>query len=221
MTQPLATSKQNHYTHAIYLDLEWTCWNTTPPPGMKQEIIEIGIVAMDLNDYKILDGASYFVRPRRWEISLKCTNLTGITDEDIRRARPFAEVLGTLTKRFHPNGKPCCTWGEDVPVLARACSFVGLLSPFGRPIDLSKVFQGAFATKERIGLTAATQMLEIKFDGFAHGALPDARNTALIHASLLRRLRREPEPTNQSPLKADAVLSFSPFAQKLKDCLNK
>ncbi len=37
-----------HHTHALYLDLEWTCWNAPPPPGMQQEIIEIGIVEMDL-----------------------------------------------------------------------------------------------------------------------------------------------------------------------------
>jgi len=218
MDQPLATTKQDYHAQAVYLDLEW---NSPPPPGVKQEIIEIGMVAMDLNDLRILDEASYFVRPRRWEISQKCTDLTGITDDDIRSARPLAEVLGTLTKRFHPKGKPCCTWGEYLPVLARACSSVGLVSPFGRPIDLSKFFQGAFATKDQIGLKTATELLGIKFDGFAHGALPDARNTALVHASILRRLRQKPEPIEPSPVAVHAAGSLSSFAQKLSDCLNK
>lgn len=86
---------------------------------------------------------------------------------------------------------------------------------------MAKVFQGAFATKERIGLKMATELLGIKFDGFAHGALPDARNTALVHASILRRLRQEPEPIEPSPVTMDAASSLSSFAQKLSDCVNK
>jgi len=88
----LARAEDRHHKHAIYLDLEWTCWNTVPPAGMKQEIIEVGIVAMDLANLKLLDEASYFVRPRRWEISQKCTMITGITDQDIRSAKPLGEV---------------------------------------------------------------------------------------------------------------------------------
>ena len=46
MTISTKTESQYH-KQAIYLDLEWTCWDTDPPAGMKQEIIEVGIVAMD------------------------------------------------------------------------------------------------------------------------------------------------------------------------------
>src|ERR1700734_1549131 len=98
------TLEDRHHKHAIYLDLEWTCWNTVPPAGMKEEIIEVGIVAMDLANLKLIDQASYFVRPKRWEISQKCTTLTGITDQDIRTAKPLGEVVGALTKRFQPQG---------------------------------------------------------------------------------------------------------------------
>jgi len=217
----LASTEDKHHNHAIYLDLEWTCWNTAPPAGMKQEIIEVGIVAMDLAHLKLLDEASYFVRPRRWEISQKCTKITGITDQDIRSAKPLGEVVHALTKRFQPQGKPCCTWGEDVPIFAPACGEVGLVNPFGRAIDLSKVFQGVFATKEQIGLKAATEMLGIKFDGFAHGALPDARNTALVHASILRRLRRAAEASEALPVVTSTAAPLSPFAQKLSAVWNK
>ncbi len=43
---------------------------------------------MDLSTLCITQQASHFVRPRRWEISLKCTQLTGITAEDIQSAKP-------------------------------------------------------------------------------------------------------------------------------------
>jgi hypothetical protein len=37
-----------HHTSALYLDLECTFWEEPPPPGMKREIIEIGVAEMDL-----------------------------------------------------------------------------------------------------------------------------------------------------------------------------
>jgi inhibitor of KinA sporulation pathway (predicted exonuclease) len=186
---------------------------------MQQEIIEIGIVEMDLVTLNITQEASYFVRPRRWEISPMCTKLTGITNEDIRKAKPLDEVLSVLTKRFRPANKPCCTWGDDVSVIARTCTSLGLVSPFRRPIDLSKVFQGAFVTKEQLSLGGAIQMLEMEFDGVPHGALPDARNTARLHASILRRMRREPDPVPSPAVERNEVVSLSPFAQKLSECL--
>lgn len=207
-----------HHTHALYLDLEWTCWNAPPPPGMQQEIIEIGIVEMDLLTLNITQEASYFVRPRRWEISPKCTRLTGITTEDIQKAKPLDEVLSVLTKKFRPANKPCCTWGDDVSVIARTCASLGLVSPFRRPIDLSKVFQGLFATKDQLSLGRAIQMLEMEFVGIPHGALPDARNAARLHSSILRRMRREPDPVSP-PVERNEVVSLSPFAQKLSACL--
>jgi inhibitor of KinA sporulation pathway (predicted exonuclease) len=186
---------------------------------MQQEIIEIGIVEMDLLTLNITEEASYFVRPRRWEISPKCTELTGITTEDIRKAKPLDEVLATLTKKFRPATKPCCTWGDDVTVISRTCTSLGFISPFRRPIDLSKVFQGAFVTKDQLSLGRAIQMLEMEFDGVPHGALPDARNTARLHASILRRIRREPDPIPSPVVERNEVVSLSDFAQKLSESL--
>jgi inhibitor of KinA sporulation pathway (predicted exonuclease) len=208
-----------HHSHAVYLDLEWTCWNAPPPPGMQPEIIEVGIVEMDLVTLSITKEASYFVRPRRWEISPECTKLTGITTEDIRKAKPLDEVLVLLTKQFQPATKPCCAWGDDFSVIARKCTSLGLISPFRRSIDLSKIFQGAFVTKDQASLVAAIQMLGLEFDGIPHGALPDARNTAYLHASILRRMRREPDPAAAPAAELNEVSSLSPFAQKLSDCL--
>jgi len=208
------------YTHALYLDLEWTCWDVPPPLGMEPEIVEIGIVEMDLDTLSITQEAGYFVRPRRWEISLKCSSLTGITTDDIRKAKPLDEVLCLLSEKFHPMGKPCCTWGDDVSVIARRCKSLGLVSPFRRPIDLAEVFNGIFATKEQTSLANAIQMLGLEFDGIPHGALPDARNTAHVHASILRRMRREPDPAASSSSLQVASTSLSPFAQKLSECLS-
>lgn len=208
------------HTTALYLDLEWTCWDAPPPLGMRPEIIEIGIVEMDLDTLTCIQESAYFVRPRRWEISLMCTNLTGITAGDVQSAAPVGDVLATLTEKFEPQRKPCCTWGDDVSVMAQTCRNLGLVSPFRRPIDLARVFQGAFALIEQKSLSAAILMLGLEFDGVPHGALPDARNTALIHASMLRRMRREPDPPPPETFNRHENAQLSPFAQKLRDASN-
>jgi DNA polymerase III alpha subunit (gram-positive type) len=88
------------HDRALYLDLEFTCWNAPPPPGMKPAIIEIGLAEMDLASLRITREATCFVRPRRWEISLKCAQLTGITSENIRGAKPLGAALQALLMDF-------------------------------------------------------------------------------------------------------------------------
>ena len=188
---------------ALYIDLEWTCWDCPPPPGIKQEIIEIGVVALDLKTLKIIDEAAHFVRPRRWDISQKCTYLTGITDDDIRKAKPLREVISHFEKQFNPKGKPSYAWGDDGSVLAGACKREGVKNPVENSMNLARIFQGVFAAADQVGLESAVQMLGMSFDGFAHGALSDARNAALVHSSILAKLRcRNSLATTGEPLSA-------------------
>jgi inhibitor of KinA sporulation pathway (predicted exonuclease) len=104
-------------------------------------------------------------------------------------------------------------------MIAKTCQGLGLVSPFRRPIDLAKVFHGAFATKDQKSLSAAIKILNLEFDGVPHGALSDARNTARIHECILRRMRREPELSPPKLIKRDEPACLSPFAQKLGECL--
>jgi inhibitor of KinA sporulation pathway (predicted exonuclease) len=207
------------HRNALYLDLEFTCWNTAPPPGMKQEIIEVGVVAMNLETLTITDEAAYFVRPDRWEISSKCAEITGITAKDIRTARPLSLVMEAVAARFSPSGLPCFAWGDDVPLLDKACHEKRFKCPFRRGPDLSAVFQGAFATKDRSSLQNAVSSLGLAFEGFAHGALHDARNTAHVHAAMLRSLRKSLRAQEESRPDVTAVEPATPFAQKLAACI--
>ena len=61
----MPSDEQQYHPRSLYIDVEMTCWTGPPPPGMKQEIIEIGIAEMDLRTLDITREASYFVRPRR------------------------------------------------------------------------------------------------------------------------------------------------------------
>jgi inhibitor of KinA sporulation pathway (predicted exonuclease) len=210
---------RNLHGRALYLDLEFTCWNVKPPQDMKPEIIEIGLAEMDLESLRITREATCFVRPRRWEISLKCTQLTGITSENIRGAKPLEEALQTLLKNFgSTTDMPCCTWGDDLSVLNRSCASLGLANPLKHHIDLSRLFQNAFVMKEQVSLTSAIRMMGLDFDGMPHTALADARNAALLHATLLRRMRGLPDLPPLPVVEPEKVI-IGVFAEKLKACL--
>jgi DNA polymerase III epsilon subunit-like protein len=84
------------HERALYIDLEWNCWDGLPPAGRRSEIIEIGAVEVDLNSLEIARKAAYLLRPRHLDIGSRCTRITGISTEDLKSARAFQEVLKPL-----------------------------------------------------------------------------------------------------------------------------
>jgi len=211
--------RELQHTNAIYIDVEMTCWAGPPPVGMNQEIIEIGAVAMDLTSLEITQEQSYFVRPRQWEISQKCTALTGITKEDIQSASSFEDVLTEFIKTFDPKSKLCGTWGDDADRIQQACQARGLKSPLRYLVDVGHLFQRAFLLKQQVSLQRAVTLLGLKFNGAPHSALGDARNTALVHSDIIRRIRQAPERQIIPATESDDVSGKSEFAKKLVDSL--
>jgi inhibitor of KinA sporulation pathway (predicted exonuclease) len=207
-----------HHTRSIYIDVELSCWAGPPPAGMKQDIIEIGLVEMDLATLKITRERSHFVRPKRWDISDRCTKLTGITHDDIRIARPFPDVIGSLAEEFSPSTALCCTWGNDGGLVAASCRDHGLRSPLRNLLDLAQLFQGLLLLKQTASLRKAVSILALEFEGIPHGALADARNTASVHAAVLRRMRREADPPPFAQPTAESPV-LTPFGEKLRDAL--
>jgi inhibitor of KinA sporulation pathway (predicted exonuclease) len=114
---------------------------------MKQEIIEIGIVEMDLGTLEITRSRSYFVRPRPWEISAKCTQLTGITREDVRKAPAFPEVILALAEEFAPANGLCCTWGDDAALIQETAITLARAQLPGGHLSLLQRFQRVHSTR--------------------------------------------------------------------------
>lgn len=217
-TERIATGR--HFNQALYIDIEMTCWSQTPPAGMRPEIIEIGVVLMDLGSLEICAEASHFVRPKRWEISDKCAKLTGITTTDIQSAKPFDVVIGEITESFQPKGKLCVTWGaSDTSAIADACRQYGLVSPFRNHCDIDHLFKRNFLFRDSVSLREAVSFLGLTFDGFPHGALPDARNTAYVHAAIIRRLRNEVVPPSTPSKEEILPAPISDFGAKLSRSL--
>lgn len=206
------------HARSLYIDLELTCWDGPPPAGTRPEIIEIGAVEMDLDSLIILKEAAYLVRPRHLEISQRCSNITGISADDLRGAPPFDKVLGMLIEQFKPSEKLCCIWGNDADILSAACRSWGLRSPLRNVVDLGQLYWRLFLLRQMPSVKSAVEILGLRFDGAPHTGLADARNTAFIHAAILRRMRNQPDPVPVADRPLEAERSTI-FAEKLMPLL--
>ena len=50
----------------LVVDIEATCWEGANPPGMANDIIEIGVCLLDVNSAEITDNRGILVKPERF-----------------------------------------------------------------------------------------------------------------------------------------------------------
>jgi 3'-5' exoribonuclease 1 len=105
----------------IVYDLEATCWEN-PPPDYIQEIIEIG--AFKINAFGEIRGKfNRFIKPAQHPVlSSFCKQLTGITQEDVNRAKNYQTVIEEFIDwgRIEEEDYMLCSWGNfDRKIFAR------------------------------------------------------------------------------------------------------
>jgi len=197
--------KKQKFTHFMVIDFEATCWDQKPGPP--SEIIEFPAVILDASSSEIwLTTFHNYVQPIEEPIlSEFCTNLTGITQEQVEIAAP----LGATLMRFNtwlkehcsdiifnaagtgPNIKNCAvvTWTNwDLQIcLDNECKRKNLSMPscFKSWIDLKHVYK-KFYQRQPQGLNGALQEMGLKFDGREHSGLADAKNTAKLLAKMIK-----------------------------------
>ena len=90
------------YDKVNVIDVEATCYpDNVFPKGETQEIIEIGIVQVDLQRRAITDSLSIPVKPQFSSVSSFCTELTGWTQAElIRIGMDYADAVNILRDRF-------------------------------------------------------------------------------------------------------------------------
>ena len=69
----------------LVIDLESTCWDGPPPEGQVSEIIEIGVVTLDVAALQRVDKQSILIKPTKSEISAFCTQLTTLKKNSTAR----------------------------------------------------------------------------------------------------------------------------------------
>jgi inhibitor of KinA sporulation pathway (predicted exonuclease) len=148
-----------------------------------------------LSDHNVRFG--YLVRPHR-NISRRCTKITGLRCEDFKGAKPFKDIIAEICVEW-PGKAVSIAWGEDGPILTRACRQHRVRMPFRPFIDLSQIVRQALLLENQLSLGGALKHLGLSFEGCAHTALADARNTARLHAEMIRRLRASGGDTTPAP----------------------
>lgn len=163
---------------AAVIDLELTCWEDSALTKSQGEITEIGVVLVDMETLDIVGEYTSTVKPKNFpELTEYCTNLTGITQDEIDSSRPLNEVYKELCNTFLPNQKEFfwVVWGRDTICLENE------LNSKGQKVELDpRVMNLKEVTRElkiHGGLKAVLESLSIEQVLPHHRALPDAKST--------------------------------------------
>ena len=170
------------------VDVEATCWPGAPPPGQTSEIIEIGVCVVDADDWRRVQRRRILVRPRRSQVSAFCTELTGLTQDEVDGGVEFAQACALLRDELHGGRRTWASWGEyDRRQFERQCAAGDVEYPFGsNHINVKERFATAFGLRRGVGMGRALTHAGLPLEGRHHRGDDDAWNIAAIVIELAR-----------------------------------
>lgn len=157
----------------------------------EQEIIELG--AYRVNGYgEWIDQFQSFVKPvMNPRLSVYCTELTGITQDQVTKARNYGQVFPAFEDWFYDQDGQhlLCTWGDkDLDLIHAECARHDVDHQFLPVcIDLRAQYARMHKLPKEVGLLKALEYTDIEFEGAHHRALDDAFNTAKLFLHYLDR----------------------------------
>nr|WP_084742065.1 3'-5' exonuclease [Cryptosporangium aurantiacum] len=171
------------------VDIEATCWSGQPPAGSVSEIVEIGLAVVDLESAQRVERHRILVRPTRSRVSAFCTELTGLTQEEVDTGLDFAAACRLLESEHHSGRRPWASWGDyDRNQFLRQCRAPATPYPFGRHhINAKVVFTEAYGLRKRPGMAKALEIAGLPLEGRHHRGEDDAWNIAALILNLARR----------------------------------
>ena len=181
----------------VVLDFEATCDQGKAPKP--QEIIEFPSVLISGETYEIIDEFSSFVRPLHHpQLTPFCTELTGITQQQVDGAPLFPEVLSqhmAWLRSHHlqvfsgDEGSnfafiTCGDWDlrRMLPNQCRVCEPRRDLIPhaYRQWINIKGHYMSFRGTKRAPGMAGMMRGLELDLIGHHHSGIDDSRNIARI-----------------------------------------
>ncbi|MEO3947053.1 3'-5' exonuclease [Gorillibacterium sp. CAU 1737] len=182
------------------------------------EIIEIGAAKVTKQDgtFAITDTFQAFVQPVKSPVLTKSTtDFTGITQEDVRSAGKFPEVIAQFLK-WIGDDYYLCSWGPDDKLqFIRECRSHKLNMTWIRNHNNLQRLLTAIRKQEKhqqMGLKAALEWLEIPFAGSHHRAMDDAVNTAHIFVRLADQMKLERNEFSEEKREDEVVYKTGHFA---------
>lgn len=175
----------------LVIDIEATCWEGSPPPGEKNEIIEIGICTLDVATGERLEKRSILVKPKRSKVSKFCTQLTTLTQEQVDQGISFAEACSILKEEYGSQDRVWASYGDyDRQQFERQCQYRPNNYPFGtRHINVKTLFAIIYLLPREVGMAKALELLGTPLEGTHHRGVDDAWNIAGILSELLLKRR--------------------------------
>lgn len=171
------------------VDVEATCWEKQPPAGQVNEIIEIGLCVVDVRRRERVSRHRILVRPARSRVSEFCTELTGLTQDEVDTGITFQEACALLDREHRSRLRAWASWGDyDRKQFQRQCEPSGVRYPFGsRHTNAKALFSEAHGLRKRLGMKAALAHLGFPLEGRHHSGVDDAWNIGGIVIDLMQR----------------------------------
>jgi len=173
----------------LVVDIESTCWESKPPNGQKNDIIEIGVCGVFIGSLTVSHSHSIMVRPTTSTVSSFCTKLTTLTPEMVNEGISFAEACVKLKRDHNSSNRTWASWGDyDRRQFERQCHREDVKYPFGiTHLNLKNLFALKMGLTHEVGMDEALRLLDMELEGTHHRAIDDARNIAYIAGHLLAR----------------------------------
>lgn len=184
--------RANKTDSLLIIDVEATCWDGKHDyHAQPSEIIEIGIVEVDLKTLTKKCKRSIIIEPEYSKVSPFCTELTTLTQEDVKQGVTFAQACEILLREFDSFHKPWLSYGDyDRSQFGRECTLHGVPYPFGkRHLNFKSLFAMGLGLQREIGLHRALDMMGLEFEGTAHRGDDDAWNIARLVDIYFCRIR--------------------------------
>jgi inhibitor of KinA sporulation pathway (predicted exonuclease) len=171
----------------LVIDLEATCWESDPPPGETNEIIEIGLCLLDVATGERLERRSIFVKPQRSTLSEFCVQLTTITPEMLAGGLTFEEACQLLREEYQSDKRTWASYGDyDRLQLMKQCETLGIHYPMGRShINVKNLLALQYGLKREVDLLRGMDLVGLPFEGILHRGVDDAWNIAAVLGRVL------------------------------------
>lgn len=189
----------------VIIDIEATCWRKGEAKGKTSEIIEVGLVVLDMKRKSIVGKYGELIKPMKSKISPFCTELTGISDAMYKGNEPdFKDYLWGLkawlcmqyeNKAWGVRALKDVTWASwgdyDRVQFNRNCTMYGVKYPFGRThINIKNLFALKYGLPKELNVQDALAHLRMVFSGNLHRALDDALNITSLFMNAMWDERR-------------------------------
>jgi len=167
------------------VDVESTCGDEIKIP----EIIQVGIVSVNLSEGKFIKQRRAYIKPIHSHITQFCTVLTGITTADVENAPLFEVVMSELFDEFELSRRPWVSWGDyDREAFVKMSSLYHTRYFFGKThLNLKNAFSIFTGLSKEVGQKGALERLGMEFEGTQHDGLDDAINAARILLEMRNR----------------------------------